>query len=72
MSVKRVENGPVKCVIRVTSTYGNSRMFQDFSIYKELDYIRVKTTVDWHEKWSMLKLRFPMQLNYLRASWEIP
>ena len=72
VSVKRVENGPVKCVIRVTSTYGNSRMFQDFSIYKELDYIRVKTTVDWHEKWSMLKLRFPMQLNYLRASWEIP
>ncbi|MFR1865453.1 alpha-mannosidase [Eisenbergiella massiliensis] len=72
VSVKRVECGPVKCVIRVTSTYGSSRIFQDFSIYKELDYIRVKTTVDWHEKMSMLKLRFPMQLNYLRASWEIP
>ena len=72
ISVKRVENGPVKCVIRVTSTYGSSRMFQDFSIYRELDFIRVKTTVDWHEKWSMLKLRFPMQLNYLRATWEIP
>ena len=72
VSVKRVECGPVKCVIRVTSTYGSSRIFQDFSIYRELDYIRVKTTVDWHEKMSMLKLRFPMQLNYLRASWEIP
>lgn len=72
VSVKRVECGPVKCVIRVTSIYGSSRIFQDFSIYRELDYIRVKTTVDWHEKMSMLKLRFPMQLNYLRASWEIP
>lgn len=72
VSVKRVECGPVKCVIRVTSTYGSSRIFQDFSIYRELDYIRVKTTVNWHEKMSMLKLRFPMQLNYLRASWEIP
>ena len=72
VSVKRVECGPVKCVIRVTSTYGSSCIFQDFSIYRELDYIRVKTTVDWHEKMSMLKLRFPMQLNYLRASWEIP
>lgn len=72
VSVKRVECGPVKCVICVTSTYGSSRIFQDFSIYRELDYIRVKTTVDWHEKMSMLKLRFPMQLNYLRASWEIP
>lgn len=55
VSVKRVECGPVKCVIRVTSTYGSSRIFQDFSIYRELDYIRVKTTVNWHEKMSMLK-----------------
>lgn len=50
----------------------NSRMFQDFSIYNELDFISVETTVDWHEKMSMLKLRFPMHMNYLRASYEIP
>ncbi len=72
VKVQRIENGPVKAVIRVTSVYGNSRMFQDFSIYKELDFISVETTVDWHEKMSMLKLRFPMNMNYLRASYEIP
>ena len=70
--VKRAEWGPVKSVIRVTSTYGDSRVIQDFSIYRELDYINVRTTVDWHEKWSVLKLSFPMKLNYLRATWEIP
>ena len=72
VKVQRIEYGPVKAVIRVTSTYGNSRMFQDFSIYKELDYISVETTVDWHEKMSMLKLRFPVNMNYLRVSYEIP
>ena len=72
VKVQRIEYGPVKAVIRVTSTYGSSRMFQDFSIYKELDYISVETTVDWHEKMSMLKLRFPVNMNYLRASYEIP
>ncbi len=67
-----VEKGPVKGVIRVISTYENSKLIQDFSIYRELDFIHVKTTVDWHEKRSMLKLVFPMQMKYLRASWEVP
>ena len=72
VSVRTVENGPVKCVIRVTSVWGNSRIIQDFSVFQDLDYIAVKTTVDWHEKQAMLKLQFPMNMNYLRTSWEIP
>lgn len=72
VSVKKIESGPVKAVIRVTSGYGASRIVQDFSIYRELDYIRVQTMVDWHEKHSMLKLVFPMNMNYLRATWETP
>ena len=72
VSVRTVENGPVKCVFRVTSVWGNSRIIQDFSVFQDLDYIAVKTTVDWHEKQAMLKLQFPMNMNYLRTSWEIP
>lgn len=72
VSVQRIEHGPVKAMIRVTSEYGCSRMIQDFSIYNELDFVSVKTTMDWHEKWSMLKLMFPMNMNYLRGSYEIP
>ena len=70
--LRRVEHGPVKSVIRVESKYGESRIIQDFTIYKELDYITVKTTVDWHEKFSMLKIQFPMNLNYFRGSYDIP
>ncbi len=70
--VYRVESGPVKCVIRTVSEYNYSRIIQDYAIYKELDFVKVHTTVDWHEKHKMLKLQFPMNMNYLRASYEIP
>lgn len=72
VTVQRIEHGPVKALIRVTSEYGHSRLIQDFSIYKELDFVSVKTTVDWHERWAMLKMQFPMNMNYLRGSYEIP
>lgn len=70
--VKLVEQGPVKSVLRVTSIYGASRIVQDYSVYQDLDFVAVKTTVDWRERFKMLKFLFPMNMNYLRASWEIP
>ena len=72
VKVHLVENGPVKSVIRVESEYGKSSIMQDFIIYRELDFIEVKTTVDWHEKFCMLKIKFPVNLNYCRGSYEIP
>ena len=71
-SVRRVEHGPVKSVIRVTSEYGNSRLIQDFSMYNDLDQIDVKVTVDWREQFKMLKLVFPVNLIFTRQSYEIP
>lgn len=72
VNVHCVEDGPVRAVIRVESRYGKSSVNQDFTIYDDLDFIKVDTTVDWHEKQSMLKLKFPINLNYCRGSYEIP
>ncbi|MFC4599520.1 alpha-mannosidase [Cohnella hongkongensis] len=72
VSVRRVEHGPVKSVIRVTSEYGRSRLVQDFAMYRELDQIDVKVTVDWREPFKMLKLVFPVNLIFTRQSYEIP
>lgn len=66
------EKGPVKSTVRIISEYNKSTIIQDFTLFSELDYILVKTTVDWHEHSKMLKLQFPMNLNYLRTSCEIP
>jgi alpha-mannosidase len=71
-SVKRVEHGPVKSVIRVTSEYGRSKLVQDFTMYREIDQIDVKVMVDWREQFKMLKLVFPVNLIFTRQSYEIP
>ncbi len=71
-SVKLVEHGPVKSVIRVISTYGNSTVTQDFTMYRELEHIDVNVTVDWHEQHKVLKLRFPTNLHFPKATYEIP
>jgi len=71
-SVKLVEHGPVKSVIRVRSSYGASTLVQDFAMYRELPQIEVRCTVDWHEHWKMLKLRFPLNFNFIKATYEIP
>lgn len=71
-SVKRVEHGPVKSVVRVVSTYGASRLSQEFTMYRELPHIEVRVTVDWHEQFKMLKLQFPVNLSSLKATYEIP
>jgi alpha-mannosidase len=72
VSMGLVECGPVKSVIRVVSAYGASRLIQDFTIYRDLDQIEVKVTVDWHERFKMLKLRFPVNVHSLKATYEIP
>src|SRR5205823_7996839 len=71
-SVKLVEHGPVRSVIRVTSGYDASKLIQDFTMYADLDQIEVRVMVDWHEHFKMLKLRFPVNLHFMKATYEIP
>lgn len=69
-SVKLVEHGAVKAVIRVTSAYGSSRLVQDFAVYRDLDGIDVTVTVDWREQMKALKLRFPIHVHFHKATFE--
>lgn len=70
--VELIEQGPVKSVIRVTSTYGSSSLIQDFALYRDLDGIEVNVTLDWRERQKMLKLRFPVNVDAVKATYEIP
>ncbi len=70
--VKLIENGPVKSVMRVKSLYGTSTLVQEFTMYHELSQIDVHVMLDWHEQFAALKLRFPVNLNFIRATYEIP
>lgn len=71
-SVKRVEHGSVKSVIRVTSEYGKSTLVQDFTMYPNLNQIDVHVTVNWQEQFKVLKLKFPVNLVFRKGTYEIP
>ena len=71
-SVRLLESGPVKAVLRVESGYGSSTLVQDFTLYSGLPYLEVVVTVDWHEEFKLLKLRFPLNLEQVTVTYEIP
>jgi alpha-mannosidase len=71
-AIRRVEHGPVKTTLRVESTFGASRLIQDYTMYPDRDVIEVRVVVDWREQWRLLKLAFPLNLHFFRATYEIP
>lgn len=71
-SVRLVEHGPVKSVIRVTGRYGSSRLIQEFAMYPDREQIDVSVVVDWHEPCKMLKLRFPVNVKFMKVTHEVP
>jgi alpha-mannosidase len=70
--VHRIEHGPVKSVIRIVGEYGSSKLIQDFTMYPDRDQIDVNVTVDWREKFKMLKLVFPVNVVFSKHTYEIP
>lgn len=70
-SVQLVEHGTVKSIIRVMSSYGNSSLIQDFTMYPDRDLIDVDVVVDWREQFKMLKLRFPVNVHFMKITHEI-
>jgi alpha-mannosidase len=71
-SLKLVESGPERVVIRGKSFYGKSTLIQDYIVYQGLPWIEVRVIVDWHEQLKLLKFTFPVNVQKPTASFEIP
>jgi alpha-mannosidase len=67
-----MERGPVRSTIRTEHRFGDSRISQDFTLHAQLPWLSVEVAVDWHERFTMLKLRFPTELHEPSATYEIP
>ncbi len=67
-SVRLVEHGPAKSVIRVTSAYERSTLIQDFTLYPDRDQVDVHVVVDWREQLKALKLRFPVNVKFMKVT----
>jgi alpha-mannosidase len=71
-SVRLVEQGPVRSVLRVVSTYGGSTLTEEYVLGARHRFVEVRVVLDWQERQKLLKLRFPTALTDPRATFEIP
>lgn len=73
VSIKRIEEGPVRSSVLVVSRYGDSILKQTYTLYKGEHMVRVDAKLDWREKWRCLKLQFPLRLDIsFSGNYEIP
>ena len=70
--VKLVENTPVRAVVRVKKRFQKSSFIQDICLYPEVPRVDVNMQADWHEQHVMLKVAFPLDIQPLTATYEIP
>jgi alpha-mannosidase len=71
-SMRLVEHGPVRAVLRVTSGYGSSTLVEEYVLGTRDRHVEVRVTLDWHERQKLLKLRFPAAVTDAVATFEIP
>jgi alpha-mannosidase len=71
-SVDHLEVSARRGTFRVQRTFNKSHFTQDISLDAGSDFVRVDTTVDWHEDHVLLKAAFPLAHSGPKATFEIP
>lgn len=59
-SVKIIEQGPVCVTVRTEQSFGQSRLIRDYTLCANERAVDVSVKVDYHEKFGVLKLCFPV------------
>ena len=70
-SVKVTASGPICTILRVALKGKESRITQDIYFYRHLHRIDFYTEVDWHERRTVLKAAFPIEVLSHKANYEI-
>ena len=71
-SVKVLESGPVRKIVRTEYLYEQSAFFVDVILYEELPRIDFRFSADWHHRQRILKVAFPLNVTDGKATFEIP
>jgi len=73
-SIRVIENGPVRLVVRVEGPLLNSRSTVEYTLYRSLDKVGVRTIIDWNgdRDWD-LRQCFPVRLtDDAQLTYEVP
>jgi alpha-mannosidase len=68
---KIIENGSVRLVLSQKRNFYKSRIEQRIVIYRNLPKIDFITDIDWTERDRLLKVGFPVEVNSMRAAYDI-
>ncbi len=71
INVEVVERGPLIGILRIKRRLMDSVINQDIVVYRDIPRIDFRTTVDWKQHETLLKVAFPVDVNSLRATYEI-
>ena len=71
-SMKVVEQGPLREVIRITRSWSKSKFVQDIVLEAGSPRVDVVNNIDWHESHILLKAAFPLAFTSPEAAYEIP
>ncbi len=71
-SIAVTVDGPLRKTIRITRTWDKSHFIQNISLDASSDFVRVSSSVDWHETHILLKAAFPLAHSSAEATFEIP
>ena len=70
--MEKLEENPVREVIKVTATYGKSTLARYYILNAGEDFVRVRVKLDWREKHKMLKFVYPVACQTPTSVYEIP
>ncbi len=60
----------MRAALRIETAWGCSTMVQRLFLYRDLDLIECRASVNWQEQHKMLKLAFPLRLDAPRATYD--
>lgn len=70
-SIKLVEDGDARKVLRIERSFLDSKIVQDIIVYKEIGRIDFDTYADWKETDIVLKASFPVDINTDKATFDV-
>jgi len=70
--IEVLERGPIRAKLRVTSTYGQSVLIQDFMLCVDKRALEVECKIDSRERLKIVKLSFPVKVQNPEATYSMP
>ena len=65
-----IEKGPHRVAVRIRRRFGASTITQDIRLWANSPRVEFKTDIDWHDRRTLVKARFPLNVHTDHASFE--